>query len=388
MIGILTLPMRHNYGGIIQAYALQYFLERNGYDCLIINIQELPPKFLSFHNLINILKRFILRYILGKKNVFLSPKILYKKRIKNLNIIFKKNIDFINKYLKKTKPIMPITEINNINFNTYIVGSDQVWRPIYTPYLPHYFLDFVKNNNTIKIAYAASFGIDNGREYKPDMLAKCQELIKNFNAVSVREDSGVKLCRELFGVNAIHVIDPALLLNSEDYIKLFSKCDDLEYNCGIFSYILDNSEIKDNIIEKISNITNLKYFQILPKAKLGVVGEKRISECVVPSIEQWLKSFYDAKFVVADSFHGCVFSIIFKKNFIVIGNCERGMARFSSLLKLFKLQKRLVSSVEDVTEELVNENINYAEIYEILEKERDKAKQFLFSALNNELNNS
>ena len=120
----------------------------------------------------------------------------------------------------------------------------------------------------------------------------------------------------------------------------------------------------------------------MAKAKFKDVGPKHIDDCIMPSVEQWLDGFNKAKFVVTDSFHGCVFSIIFRKPFIAIGNASRGMARFESLLRMFKLENRLILSEDNLTEELLNSEIDYDAVHEILTKERKKAVKFLEDAIN------
>ena len=119
----------------------------------------------------------------------------------------------------------------------------------------------------------------------------------------------------------------------------------------------------------------------MPKSKFADVGPKHIEDCIMPPVEQWIDGFNKAKFVVTDSFHGCVFSIIFKKPFIAIGNASRGMARFESLLRMFKLENRLIHSENELTEQLLNSEIDYEAVHEILANERKKAEDFLLKAL-------
>ena len=141
------------------------------------------------------------------------------------------------------------------------------------------------------------------------------------------------------------------------------------------------SDEKQRIINRVCKNYNLEFFSVMPKSVFKDVGPLYIKDCVIPPVEQWLDGFNKAKFIVTDSFHGCVFSIIFKKPFIAIGNSERGMARFDSLLKMFKLENRLIHSENDLTEDLLNSEIDYDAVHEILAKEREKAKMFLIKAL-------
>ena len=97
----------------------------------------------------------------------------------------------------------------------------------------------------------------------------------------------------------------------------------------------------------------------------------------LPLVEQWLCSFRDANFIITDSFHGCVFSIIYNKPFIAIGNKSRGLSRFTSLLKLFGLEGRLVDCLSEVNEDVVNMNIDWRKINAILKDEQRRSRKFL-----------
>ena len=419
-IGILTQPLGANYGGILQAYALQTMLLNHGYENRILNIRTsiIEPRITS--KFINIFTRLIKRSIYRNKNIK-HPMQQWYFTDKIKNILYKENLYFINRHIKMTKQIVPNIKVkpnlskrvidklyrwvgqntnknnrnlSNINlkksdylyneipnqYDAFIVGSDQVWRPKYSPYLPHFFLDFVTDKEIKRIAYAASFGVSEN-EFTEELLNICKPLAQKFDALSVREDSGIRLCKELFDVDAIHVIDPTMFFDAEHYIKLSKERNDYFNDGNCFAYILDKNEEKQRIIDFISRKLELKPFNVMAKSKFMEVGPKHIDDCVMPPVEQWLDGFNKAKFVITDSFHGCVFSIIFKKPFIVIGNESRGMARFDSLLRMFKLENRLIHSENDLTEQLLNNEIDYDAVHEILARERVKAKMFLIKAL-------
>lgn len=378
---VLTQPLGHNYGGLLQAYALQNYMLSNNIDSVILNISN---GFVPTPNILKLLgfcKRLLMRFIFGRKS---SPVIVYYENKMTREKIFE-NLERFKAYrLKMTDFIETNSSMSPImtsEISGYIVGSDQVWRPKYSPYQPHYFLDFVNDRKDIKrIAYAASFGVENN-EFSDDLLEVCKPLAKKFDAISVREDSGIRLCKDLFDVEAVHVLDPTMLLDEEHYTKLSYERNDFKNDGDLFAYVLDECFDKQSIIDRIARTTTFKPFRVLPKAKFENVGPKHIEDCVLAPVEQWLRGFVDAKYVVTDSFHGTVFSILFKRPFITIGNSSRGMARFTSLLKMFNLEDRLVFKQEDVTEELINKPIDYDKVYEILEVERKKSKKFLFDAL-------
>ena len=378
---ILTQPLGLNYGGIMQAYALQSNLQNNFYKVKILDWNVYPN---NFKWLLSVLKRYILnkffyRGLSSFPNPF-SPRIYHNIITINTRKFISRNINLTSFNLKGNDDFSHKTEL--YDYNVYIAGSDQVWacsKP--SNYVKKCFFDFLKNVDNIKrISYAASFGKDlfcNDLNF----INECKELLNNFNAVSVREDSGVKLCKDLFDVNAVHVIDPTMLFDAEHYINLSKERTDYFNDGDCFTYILDKSAEKQRIIDRVSKKFNLKPFNVMPKSSFAEVGPKYIEDCIMPSVEQWLDGFNKAKFIITDSFHGCVFSIIFKKPFLAIGNTERGMARFESLLRMFHLENRLIQSEKDLTEEFLNSKIDYDAVYEILDKERKKAEKFLIEAL-------
>lgn len=342
-IGILTQPLHQNYGGLLQAYALQLTLKRMGYNPVIVDRHHsIVPEWRKIASHI----KTVAYKLFGKKREF-----IYWPTRSEYETIAQHTNYFIDKYIQpKSKRLHSRKEFNNYiqsqKFDVFIVGSDQVWRPCYSPHLPTYFLDFLKENKEVrKIAYAASFGVDNW-EYTDEQTLMAKQLAPLFDVISVREDSGVELCRRYLGVKAEHVLDPTMLLNKQDYLDLILAEKEPLSPGNLFTYILDPSEEKQATIEQIAQEKELIPFSV--QAKLNTRTRKnckeRIEDLVVPPVTKWLRGFYDAEFVITDSFHGCVFSIIFNKPFIAIGNQERGIARFNSLLSLYGLKKQLNSS--------------------------------------------
>lgn len=341
-IGILSLALHTNYGGILQAYALQTVLERMGHEVVIIsrnfNLKNMPLWKIP----LSITKRFIRRFLFCQNvDIFFE----YHQN-KTYRIISQHTQKFINQYIH-TLTVNKLEELNEKDFDCIIVGSDQVWRKKYFTY--HYattidnaYLAFAKDWNVKKMAYAASFGTEDW-EYNEEETKKCKKLIKLFLSVSVREDSGVKLCKEKYGIEAIQLLDPTLLLKKEDYIKLFK--DKAQPSPGnLMVYILDENQETDRILSEVIKQTNLRPFRTVAKRDSQT---DILKESIQPPLESWLRGFYDAEFIVTDSFHACVFSIIFNKPFIVIGNESRGMARFSSFLKQFDLEDHLITTSEE-----------------------------------------
>lgn len=351
-IAILTQPLFTNYGGILQAYALQKILIGLGYEVITIDRNYYTyPKFLR---LLSAVKSRMQRLLMKD-----SAALVFTTR--DLSYISKNTRKFINKYIILSELIDTDQKIiqyfQNNKFYAVVVGSDQTWRPKYSPNIYNFYLDFLQAN-TKRIAFASSFGVENW-EYDEVQTQKCKELLRKFDAVSVREDSAVKLCYEYFDVNAELVLDPTLLLDKQHYIDLFIDQSQTSNKGQLFTYILDEDENKIKIKGEISKAIKLAEFSNQPKESLKAPKGKNIEDYVVPSVEGWIRGFYEAGYVVTDSFHGVVFSIIFNKPFIAIGNEDRGITRFTSLLKQLNLEHRLIFNFQQLTDDVIYENIDF-----------------------------
>ncbi|MGL6385599.1 polysaccharide pyruvyl transferase family protein [Aeromonas caviae] len=367
-IGILTQPLHNNYGGLLQAFALQYYLKQCGHDVITINFGL--SKQVRFFGLKQVIGNIVRKYILRRPMKSIFPLSDEKKRE-----IGQHTNRFTAEHIRTTQDIYNITELSYIKqykFDAYIVGSDQVWRPAYSPGMPAFFLSFLdKNDNVKRIAYAASFGVDNCDEFSIAQLAEYASLLQRFDAVGVREDSAVELCLQKFGTQAQHVIDPTLLLDKEVYCKLVEQDRIPRNNGNMMVYVLDKAPEKQEIIQLVANERGLMPFTVMP-------GDSE----VYPPVTQWLRGFMDAEYVVTDSFHGVAFSIIFNKPFIAIGNRDRGLARFTSILKLFGLESRLVFSKDDVSIDIINDAIDFAKVNAFKAKQQLLAFSFMAQALN------
>jgi hypothetical protein len=377
-IGILTQPLLSNYGGILQAYALQKTLKKLGHEARVIDIHY---KKNWFWDAFKSAGKILLNNLLFR--TFDNHFVLYPNQ-KEFNEIYKNNLVFIGKHFDKTKRLNCVKHYRDIaeyGFKCIVVGSDQVWRPEYSPAMPNYFLDFLVGNMSIKkIAYAASFGVDywkfNERETKT-----YSKLVQDFDAISVREDAAVLLSKQNFNVDSSLVLDPTLLLTTEDYENLIESEDCSIHQSYLFSYVLDGAPEKKAIISKLSSELTLDINSIDMKLKYKSINKIDVNKSAVPSIGNWINGFKNADYVVTDSFHGMVFSILFNKPFIVIGNIDRGMSRFTSLLKLLQLDSRLVFSLEQLTTDKINESIDYLVVNEIITREKKKSLNFLAVAL-------
>lgn len=363
-IGIITIPPQANYGGILQAYALQTIIQRMGHEVVILD----KNKTWSLRMLGIYARRFMWRYIKRDKSAYVF--------LERHNSIIRQNTNrFISENLSKAS-FKSFDQIPQNSFDALIVGSDQVWRPIYFPNISDAFLDFAKDWKNIKrIAYATSFGTDE-EEYNKEQVALAKKLIQLFDAVSVREREGVNLCRNYFNIKASHVLDPTMLLNTSDYKSLIRKSS-APNRQGILTYILDSNSLKESIINKVEELLNIKAFSVTNNT---YNSSFELSEHINPSVEDWLKGFTDADFVITDSFHGSVFAILFNIPFLIIGNKERGMTRFDSLLATFKLNDRMFTSINEVSS-IIDKKISWDNVNNILKSKRIEAFNFLTSSL-------
>ncbi len=334
-IAILTQPLRYNYGGILQNFALQTVLRRMGHD--VVTLDPRRYKYTWSQYIVLFFRHLVSRYIKGHREVALRGEWLADKPTR---ILGTNTFRFIDKYIKRREYTDLLKEVKEGDFDAFIIGSDQVWRPEYNGNLPNMFLDFTEGWNVKRIAYAASFGVDTWNESEKKTRC-CKELLQRFDLVSVREDSGVHLCKDVFNVDAINVLDPTLLLTKEDYISLL-KLDKIPESKGnLLVYILDYTDNKRNLIDFLAKQYSLTPFRVNSDYEDRSAD---INKRVQPPVEQWVRGFYDAKYVITDSFHACVFSIIFGKPFVVYGNNERGFGRFRSLLRRLALEQCLITN--------------------------------------------
>lgn len=341
-IAILTLPLINNYGGILQCYALQTVLEGMGHDVTVIDRRWSESKTgLIIRRFGSLAKCVIRRCVLGQKDIVLMLPWAEDYHIHRRSEEEERRVNEIRRFVREnihlTKPLRSSKKLAELvrrsGFDCIVVGSDQIWREIYSPDIEDFFLGFLpKDDKSVKISYAASFGTAVS-PISETHLANCVRLAKRFDALSVREQSGVEILKDVFGLEARLVLDPTLLLSAEQYRFPAEGVN----SGGAVSYILDCTDEKEQIFDKVAESLSLRSIRL----RLAD-GANESDALIMPSVEEWLASFANAGFVVTDSFHGCVFSIINRKPFIAIANRDRGLERFTSLLGLFGLMDRLI----------------------------------------------
>lgn len=367
-IGLLTLPLMDNYGGIIQLAALNEYLHNSGHQ-----VYHLNKKYK-----VSILKQWMRKIF--KWNPFFrfydfNNHAIKHRYIKNIN-------DFINVEIKNsTKEIFSSAylskKVDDLGLDVVIVGSDQVWRMAYIKEnYKDYFLGFVSSKNVKKIAYAASFGTDVWEDQ--NNITSVKNLLTDFTAISVREDSGVALCENTFKINVEHVLDPTFLPNSSYYEEIIVREFNCSKNIGLFNYVLDKSPKKNEIITNVAKKLKLDINSIYLENNLKDFSKKKKLK---PSMGEWLYHFKNADFVITDSFHGSVFSLIFNKQFIAIGNRSRGITRFISLLTSIDLIDRLILEDSEDYLSIIRQPIDYNRVNNKMNQLKSASKLFIKNVL-------
>ena len=357
-IGIITITEGENLGNRLQNYAVQQYIEKN------LGIKpETIRNYKSFKIYKYVLKNWIIaikRYI---KILLLKERISSINRIRNFKKFNRKNINY-------SKYIISNVSINlkiNKSYDYFICGSDQIWNPNYEENSYVNFLQFADKNK--RIAFAPSFGTSNINDKMKDNYSRW---LKEIPKLSVREDRGKELIEEMTGRKDVEVlVDPTMLLTKEEWEKITIKPKNLKTDKYILNYFLgDLSDKRKKEIERVAKENNCQIINIFDKSSpFYEIG---------PSEFLYLEK--NAFLVCTDSFHSCVFAILFNTPFIIFDREDANAkmnSRIDTLLTKFNLKDRWFK--DKIKKGQLQ--IDYTEAYKILEKERDKAKKFIKNAI-------
>jgi polysaccharide pyruvyl transferase len=373
-IAIMTQPLGKNYGGIMQAWALQQVLKEMGHDPITIDRQSAPRS--PLYRMAQLSYRFALNAC-GKRNAPIN----FERRF---DVIYANTNRFVDNNILMSDRIVTTRGLEQHfaekDYNAVIVGSDQTWRPRYSPNIYNFFLDFIEREKIKRIAYATSFGVSSW-EFTEDETKRCSELVKLFDAIGVREDTGIDLCKRFLDVQAVHVLDPTLLISREDYINLIGEGNLIDECFGVYTYFLDKDPVKNNLSERFSEHLGEPVFNHQARLNVKSPSSKNIEDYVMPDVKKWLSGFAKAKFVLTDSFHGIVFSIIFGKPFAVIDNKKRGSTRFDSILKILDMNHRIIKDDEVDCDAFLKFDVENDIKDHFLSFQKD-SKEFIYNALN------
>lgn len=361
-VGIITQPLLGNYGGILQNYALQQVLLRLGHTPQTIDyaMTNSTGRYLR-HSL-----KYGLRKMLGRLHPGEQPPARLRLRNRIIDEFVRSNINLTHPTTRYTADI-----VTQAGYEALVVGSDQVWRPRFNPHIEDMYFEFAETFNLRRIAYAASFGVDEW-EMDAQQTLRCKTLATKFDSISVREKSGEELCRNYLGVEATTVLDSTLLLNATDYKQVCEHIPQVkEPVLAVYILRSHKKQVKeDNLfIQKIAQQRGLKikYFSADTSKMM--------------SIPEWLATFRDAEMVITNSFHGTVFSILNHKEFLTLKNDSRGAARLNTLLGELGLSERFVSPNHYAPQHI--SPINYEAVDGRLDALRQHSIRFLQEALEN-----
>lgn len=362
-IGILTINVNlMNYGNRLQNYALQEVLRKLGHDALTVDYTPSYPSS-SFSYSTSVQKKssrfFPLRMIPGKAVrliVRFMNRYAYRRKIESFNDFVRNKIKWTNEKYGFDSDFSALNE----EFDYMIAGSDQVWNPYWEGTQPVYFMEFVPPEK--RIAYAASFGVS---EIPDDMRERYRAYMKQIPRISCREDTGCDIVENLTGRRPEHVLDPVFLLSKDEWSAM-EKEPSRSYSFGssyVLVYFLGG--ISESANERIKSLKNAVY-----------LDRREKFNPIFASPEEFLFLVNHAEMIITDSFHGCVFSLIFNKPFAyfdreVSGGNRDMSSRLSSLSRL--IQCRI--SEHGIT------SYDYPAINQILAREKIKSMNFLESSL-------
>lgn len=384
-IGILTLTGADNYGNVLQNYALQEILKSFHAEVETIENKTQYGRYLPNKKRRN---KMALSYV--KK--YVCSQLNYRYNIKNTDngiikqvIYHKKNNSIINRVKAQRKDAFrrfyescinwsdTSIDVNKIpydrlqEYDYFVSGSDQVWNPTYPSTSMINFLQFAPENK--RVTFAPSFGVN---EIPESLEAQYTEWLQTIPHLSVREEQGQKIIKQLTGREVELMCDPTLVLSKERWEGIEQKPSFYDGEKYIFTYFLgDRNREYKKYIETIAKKNNLKVWHLFD------IMEK---ETYAVSPQEFLFLIHNAELVCTDSFHGTVFSIIFHKNFVSFPRIELGNtmgSRIATLLKKFSLEEREYRKVEEADVF----NTDYSCVDAIIKKEQTKAMDYLTRAI-------
>lgn len=364
-VDIITRHSVPNYGSLLQSYATQKVIEDMGFESEIINYTRYEER---YKNLVNSL-------IKGKKwDKNIITRMIYKViQTPNYAKMYKKFVKYRKNFLKESpKEYGNIHElINNPPIaDVYCSGSDQIWGKIGTAdYDEAYFLKFVKNKRCI--AYSSSFGKE---KIDFELEKNLENLLKDYSKILVREDTAKKILEDKGFSNVEHVLDPTFLLNSDEWTNLANKSRK-KYKKYVLVYQLHDNKKFDKYAKKFAKKTGLKLLRISPSL-YHIIRSGRL--IYLPNQYEFLSLFKNAEYILTDSFHATVFSLIFNKNFIDILPGKTS-TRIISILNLVGLQDRILKDYDDFS--LIGKSIKFNNCNKILSREREVSKKLLKEAI-------
>lgn len=337
-IGLLTYHHSVNYGAMLQSYATAKALRSLGHEVEFINIRQEETRGTNpilFYFKLKALKKFIRKF-----------------------------------YPPETREFTNVEELRNANFDydCLIVGSDQVWNPqISKDKCLAYFLDF-GGENVKRLSYASSFALSKWPTNNKALTASVAKALNRFSVLSVREKTGQQILKDTFYLDSTLVVDPTMLFENYDEVT-----GHVNENGDVVAYLLNRTPI-----QKQKSIELSKAYGKRPKLISTIRPTKGFAYVYPPSIEDWIRYIGGAGLVITDSFHGLVFSLLYKRNFVVITPKNGRNSRLKDLLSSYGLADRYFLESEEIPyDKLINSPIDYNYVFPIIDSQRKMSWEFL-----------
>lgn len=381
-VAILTFARTNNYGATLQCYALSKFIEQYGHQTSIINIPLMkagaPRK-----------KTFVEKFLSKIHGYFYQYEKRYHRTAEELQKdqeYDKQNMLLFDEFRSVYFPNLTHEYLTEADFeenfpqaDLYVVGSDQVWNLWVTNIqYPLFFFSFLKHGEK-RISYAACMGGDRNFKFENEELDSIRKLLSNFDGISVRDTTGLSILKEKFNIDAIQVLDPTFLIDSYDELLKDSSVN-AKGNLFSFKFIINDEWVK--VIKYLASEQSLSI---------------RTDTCLIPikglpfkplcRVQDWLKLIKTSDFVFTDSFHGMVFCILFRKQFVVTPSYKGGEERYMDLALKLGLEERVYTSPKEIfCSKKWKDTIDYNVVYKKLDILRENSKSFLTQYLIQNIN--
>ena len=348
-VGIVTFHRAINYGAVLQTYALQQFLEENAIHAEVIDYRSrtIEELYDVFHPFLNNIRTLSVIPRIKKKNGFQA---------------------FIKKFLSLSKEVHTKEELKELinDYDCFITGSDQVWCEKCAKHDQNYFLDFIKDGN-MKFSYAASIG---KTQFDEKTIECYKELLTQYDYISIREESSRKLLEQCGKRENVFVhVDPTLLLSADKWDRLRKR--KVQKGKYILVYTVLGQYHLFEYAKKLSEKTGLP---IIYLNDTMLHRQKGMKYQVAVTPEEFVGHFAEAEYVVTNSFHGTVFSILYHKQFMVeVEAVGRRNIRSEELLNSLGLNSRILGSEN---QDQIESKVEWKIVEQKLEEEREKSRRY------------
>lgn len=371
-VGILThFHKSINYGGVLQAYALCKFVNNAGHDCRqILYIPSVASITNSSLTIKDAFRKIVSRF---SKKLHKKKNCRIKARMERLFVDFRESVPHTDREYTRAD----IADTNEI-FDAFITGSDQVWNPIW--YDPTYFLDFVKDDIP-KISYASSIGVS---ELDDEQKKVFKKHLTSFRALSVREKSAASALTPLVERKLDVSVDPTLLLSIDDWNEIATEQKIKERY--VFLYVLGDDIKVRKLAAEFAKHKGMKLVMIPDLLGAYRRKDRRIQSHKILDATpgDFISLIKHANYIFTDSFHACVFSLLYKKQFFAFQRDKtiKMESRIQNLTQNFRCPERFLGNTEREVRYLLNmKSIDYTYSNDDLEREKQKSMNFLESSL-------